>query len=151
MLNIRALWRNTRDMPQLLGVFCQGAMVAPLILAVALVLPLTTWTINDRQVDYTDLWTSGAGSTMLVLMLMATAGAWGLAARASWSRWVWVATPVGPLLVAAAYPKTWFTADATSDLSIWLSALFAAAIIFACLFLTPSVRAYAAGRADSDI
>ena len=150
MPSFRALWRNTKAMPQLLRMFCQGGMVAPPILALLLVLPVMDWKINGRQVQYAELWSSGAGLTMLVFMLMATAGAWGLAARAVWSRWVWVATPLAPILVAAVYPRTWFTREAAGDVSVWASAAATSLIIFACLFLVPAVKNYAAGSAATD-
>ena len=78
-----ALWRNTKEMPALLRMFCQGAMVAPPLLAVVLLVPLTNWNVNGREVHYSELWSSGAGLTMLVLLLMVSAGSWGLAARRS--------------------------------------------------------------------
>ena len=150
MSGILALWRNTKNMPQLLRMLCQGAMVAPPILAALLVLPLTDWTVNGKQVPYAELWKSGAGLTFLVFTLTATAGAWGLAARKTWARWALVATPVAPVIVAALYPKTWFTEQASGDLSTWLSALGMAAIFYACLFFLPSVKAYVYGSASAD-
>lgn len=150
MSSLLALWNNTKAMPQLLRMFCQGGMVAPPILALLLVLPIMDWTVNGRQVSYSEPWSSGAGLTMLVFMLMATAGAWGLAARTRWSRWAWVATPVAPILVAAVHPRTWFTREAAGDASMWVSAVAASLIIFACLFLVPAVRNYASGSVATD-
>ena len=150
MLSFRALMANTKAMPQLLRMFCQGAMVAPPILILLLVLPLMEWTVNGRQVSYSELWSSGAGLTMLVFMLIATAGAWGLAARASWSRWAWVATPVAPVLVAAVHPTSWFTQEVTGDVSVWAGSFATSAIIYACLFLIPAVKNYAVNRATTD-
>jgi hypothetical protein len=146
MSNVSSLWRNTKQMPPLLRMFCQGAMVVPPILALFLVLPLVDWTVNESELSYSELWSSGAGPVMLASMLMAAAGAWGLAARASWSRWLWVATPVVPLLVAAMYPKTWFTEQAAGNISTWLGALVTGAFIFLCLFLVPAVQAYVRGK-----
>ena len=150
MPSLSALWQNTKAMPQLLRMFCQGGMVAPPVLALLLVLPIMDWTVNGRQIGYAELWSSGAGLTMLVFMVMATAGAWGLAARARWSRWVWVATPLAPVLVAAAHPQTWFTQEATNDASVWVSAAAASLVIFACLFWIPAVRMYASSGAATD-
>jgi hypothetical protein len=149
MPTLGALWSNTKAMPSLLRMFCQGAMVAPPILAVLLVFPVMEWTVNGRQVPYRELWASGAGLTMLVFMLAAASGAWGLAARASWARWAWVATSVAPLLVAAVLPSTWFTAE-VRNLSAWLGALATSALIFGCLFFIPAVRRYATQRAPAD-
>jgi hypothetical protein len=125
----------------LLRIFCQGGMVAPPILALLLVLPIMNWNVNGRSVTYSELWQSGAGLTMLGFTLIATAGAWGSAARAAWARWAWVATPLVPLVLAAAQPNTWFTL-AVADSSIWLNALATSGFIAAGLFLVPSVRAY---------
>lgn len=149
MSALATLKANTKAMPPLLRMFCQGGMVAPPILALLLVLPLVDWTINGKQVSYAELWSSGAGLTMLVFMLVAAAGAWGLAARKRWSRWAWVATPIAPLLVAALYPTTWFTEEVTRDSSVWFGGLATSALIFVCLFFVPSVRNYVAGRADA--
>ena len=151
MQSIVALWRNTKAMPQVLRVFCQGAMVAPPILAALLVLPLSDWTVNGREVPYSELWGSGAGVTFLAFTGMATVGAWGMAARRNWARWVWVATPVIPLVVASIYPSTWFTEQAVGEFSTWLSAIGAGAVLLACLFLPSSVNAYisAGERADA--
>jgi len=150
MPSIVALWRNTKEMPPLLRMFCQGAMVAPPALSALLVLPLTDWTVNGKQVPYAELWSSGAGLTMLVFMLLAAAGAWGLAARAKWSRWAWVATPVAPLLVAALYPRTWFTQEVSGGVTVWLSALLTSILIGACLFFVPSVKEYTSRGARTD-
>ena len=149
MSNVTSIWQNTKEMPQLLRMFCRGAMVAPPILALLLVLPLMEWTVNGRKVSYSELWSSGAGPVMLAFMVTAAAGAWGLAARASWSRWFWVATPIVPVLVAAVYPKTWFTGEAAGDTGIWLGALATGAFIFVCLFLVPSVQAYVRGHSSA--
>ena len=126
-------------------------MVAPPILTLLLVVPLMEWTVNGKQVSYSELWSSGAGLTMLVLMLLGAAGAWGLAARASWARWAWVATPIAPILVAAVHPKTWFTQEVTADSTAWLGAVATSAIIYVCLFLlVSSVKNYALNSAATD-
>lgn len=150
MPSLGKLWNNTKAMPQPMRMLCQGGMVAPPILALLLVLPIMDWTVNGRQIAYSELWSSGAGLTMLVFMLMATAGAWGLAARTRWSRWALVATPVAPVLVAAVHPRTWFTQEAAGDASVWVSAVAVSLIIFACLFLIPAVRNYASDSAATD-
>ena len=139
---ILSCWKNTKTMPMLLRVICQGAMVAPPILAALLVLPLSEWSINGRLVSYSELWQSGAGMVLLASMFFATAGAWGSAARAPWARWALVATPVVPIVLAAIHPSTWFTEQATSEASTWVGAVATSAAIFAGLFLVPSVRAY---------
>jgi hypothetical protein len=150
MTTIRALWQSTKEMPALFRMFCQGAMVATPLLAILLVLPVMNWTVNGRSVTYEELWQSGAGLTMLVLMLLAASSAWGSAARAGWARWAWVVTPVAPLLVAAAQPMTWFTEPAVTDVSMWLGAFATSAVIAAGLFLVPSVHSYFSGKHDAD-
>jgi hypothetical protein len=150
MLSFRALWRNTNAMPQLLRMFCQGGMVAPPILALLLAVPIMDWTVNGRRVQYAELWSSGAGLSMLVFTVMATVGAWGLAARAPWSRWLWVATPLSPVLIAAAYPSTWFTQEVSGNLSVWASSAATAIAIFFCLFLIPAVKCYLSGTPATD-
>jgi hypothetical protein len=149
MDTVLALWRNTKSMPLVLRMFCQGAMVAPPILALFLVLPLMEWTVNERKVSYAELWSSGAGPVLLATLAVATFGAWGLASRARWSRWLWVVTPLVPVFVAMACPKTWFTEGVAGDVDTWLGALATGALIFACLFLVPSVRAYIYGHASA--
>jgi hypothetical protein len=86
---------------------------------------------------------------MLVFVLTAATGAWGLAAKTGWSRWAWVAAPVAPLIVAAVYPRTWFTEELTRDPYIWLGSFATSAIIFVCLFFVPAVRNYVTSRADA--
>jgi hypothetical protein len=150
MTNVLSLWQSTKQMPALFRVFCQGGMVAPPILTILLALPVTDWTVNGRSVTYEELWQSGAGLTMLAFMLVAAASAWGSAARAPWARWAWVATPVVPLLTAEVPPRTWFTDEAVSDGSVWLSAIATSALIAAGLFLVPSVRAYFGAHHEAD-
>jgi hypothetical protein len=147
--SILILWRNTKEMPEILRMFCQGAMVAPPILAVFVVFPFSDWTVNGRQVPYRELWASGAALTMLVFLLTATAGAWGLAARASWARWAWAAAPVASLLVAVMFPRTWFTEE-TRSVWLWLNVLGTSVLIYCCMFMIPAVRDYVARSAPTD-
>jgi hypothetical protein len=150
MRSIAAVWKNTKEMPQILRMFCQGAMVAPPILALLLVLPLTEWQVNGRQVPYQELWSSGAGPVMFLFVSLAALGGWGLAARRGWARWLWVATPTAPLLMAAALPSTWFTQEATAAGSTWLGAAGTSALIYAALFLVPAVQRYVSGSSATE-
>jgi hypothetical protein len=151
MISIASLWRDTKTMPYILGVFCQGAMVVTPIIAALLIFPVMEWTINEKALTYSELWSCGAGSVFLLWMLMIATGAWGLAARAIWARWVCVANPVMPLLLAAIHPKTWFTSEVVAGIDIWLSALATSAFIFVCLFFIPSVLSYVHGpKSDAD-
>lgn len=146
MSSIITLWKNTNDMPPILRVCCQGAMVAPPILALFLVLPLSDWQVNGRQVPYRELWSSGAGPVALLFVSLGAIGGWGLAARIGWSRWLWVAAPTAPLLMAAALPDTWFTQETTAAVSTWLVALASSALSYAELFWVPSVQRYLSGN-----
>jgi hypothetical protein len=83
---IWSTWKNTKGMPFLLRMYCQGAMVvAPLILFF-LAVPLFDWTVNDRPVSYTELWSSGAGVTIGGCLMLVGLGGWGLAARAPYEQ-----------------------------------------------------------------
>ena len=142
MANIISLWRNTKKMPLLLGMFCQGAMVICPVFVALLLVPIFGWTIEDRQVSYAELWSSGAGLFCLVAVLGAGTGSWGLAARKMWARWVCSVTPVAPFILATIHPATWFTQKVFEDVSPWPSAIATSAVIAACLFLLPSVKRY---------
>jgi hypothetical protein len=142
MSSARSWWQNTKAMPLVLRMLCQGCMVVPPLLGVLLVLPLFDWTVNGRQVSYAELWSSGAGPVMLVVMVVCTAAAWGSAARFPWARWAFVAAPLLPLAIAAVLPRTWFTEQATADPATWVSALVVSCFALAGLFLVPSVRQY---------
>jgi hypothetical protein len=135
-------WRNTKAMPTILRVLCQGGMVVPPLLLVFLLFPLSGWEVNGREVSYVELWHSGAALVIASSMLLVATGAWGSAARLGWARWLLVAAPIVPLILATVHPRAWFTEQAVSGSSAWLSAVFASALIFIGLFLVPSVRAY---------
>ena len=139
-------WRNTSAMPTIMRVLCQGGMVVPPLLLVCLLIPFFEWEVNGRMVSYAELWHSGAALVMASTMLLVTMGAWGSAARLGWARWLLVASPIVPLVVAAVYPRTWFTEQVALEANAWLSAVLVSAIIFAGLFLVPSVRAYYQAR-----
>jgi hypothetical protein len=137
-------WRNTKEMPFLLRLFCQGGMaVAPILLCFVL-LPVTDWTVNGRTMSYVDLWKSGAGVSMVVFLTLLLVGTWGLAARNPRSRWALVFAPVAPYAILLVFPwSSQFSSESTSG-DILAQAIVAGAIIYACLFHLQAVRKYLA-------
>jgi hypothetical protein len=132
-------WQNTKSMPFLLRLLCQGAMVAAPILLLFLVLPITEWEVNGRSVSYAELGSSGEGAAIAASLGLASAGAWGLAARNSASRWLLVSTPLAPYVVLAVFPGS--RVEPIGPDVIVSAALTAAAFYF-CLFRLRAVRAY---------
>ena len=61
-----------------------------------------------------------------------------------------MAAPVVPVVTAAIYPNTWFTQQVTGDASVWLGALSACLVAYACLFLLPSVKSFVSASANTD-
>lgn len=142
MRRLPAIWRNTRDMPLLLRVMCRGGMIVAPVLLVLLIVPAMNWTVDGRLVSHAQLWRSGAGPALALLMLLVALGCWGLAARRPPSRWLLVAAPVVPYVARALFP------DAASALEPWLlvEAVAASLILYVGLFHTGAVRTYLADR-----
>ena len=138
MRTLSALWRNTRDMPLLLRVMCRGGMAVAPVLLVLLIVPVLNWTVDGRLVSHAELWTSGAGPALALLLSMTALGCWGLAARRPSSRWLLVAAPVVPLVARAMWT------DAAGALEPWLlvEAVAAALVLYVGLFHTSVVRTY---------
>jgi hypothetical protein len=147
---VKRWWRNTKDLPFPLDMFCQGAMVAGPILFMFLVLPVFDWTIDGRQMSYAELWKSGAGLAFGLFLLLLMIGAWGLAARNLASRWALVAAPAAPYVASVPF----LSSGLLSTEDVWfgiLGGLLVAAIMYVCLFHLPAVRRYfAAGRDAHD-
>ena len=137
-------WQNTKSMPFLLRLLSQGAMVAAPILLLFLVLPITEWEINGHRVSYAELWFSGQGVAIAAPLALVAAGAWGLAARNSASRWLLVLSPVAPYLILAILPAT-PSEPLTPD--VIASAALTAAVFYFCLFRLRAVREYLAPKA----
>ena len=137
-------WQNTKSMPFLLRLLSQGAMVAAPILLLFLVLPITEWEINGHRVSYAELWFSGQGVAIAAPLALVAAGAWGLAARNSASRWLLVLSPVAPYLILAILPAT-PSESLTPD--VIASAALTAAVFYFCLFRLRAVREYLAPKA----
>ena len=140
---LKKYWGNTKEMPFLLGMFCQGGMVAAPILLLSIFLPGQEWDVNGHPMEFAKFWRSGAATSALFLAGLGTIGAWGLAARKPWSRWAWVAAPVLPLIT--------FPRELVPDLAMAvLSGRVSAAIIYVCLFRLGSVRAYLNSGANNE-
>jgi len=137
-----SIWRNTREMPLVMRVLCQGAMVAIPLLILALVLPVTDWEVDGRVMTYRDLWTSGNGAAITVCLSLYCFGAWGLAARRHSSRWVLVAACLAPAVLVAVGDR------AIPWVSFFEAAICSAAMYF-CLFRLPSVRLFMDGSGKS--
>lgn len=123
-------------MPFLLRMLNQGAMVAAPILLLFLILPITEWEVNGRQVPYAELWSSGGGAAFAASLALATAGAWGFAARIAVSRWLLVSSPLAPYMVLAIFP------DSPTEPIGPAGSILTAAVFYLCLFRLRSVRTY---------
>ena len=148
---VKSSWQNTKTMPSLLRMFSQGVMVAPPILLLFLVLPLTDWSVNGKSMSYTDLWRSGAGVIAATTLLLATFGGWGIAAKVKAARWLWVATPLLPALLLPFFPALSASAWSSSAVNVG-SGIVTALIVYGALFHTLAVREYfvrVGGRADA--
>ena len=130
-------WRNTRRMPFLLRLWCQGGMVAGPILLLFAIFPIADWTVNGRAMSYGEFWTSGAGASMATFVSLITIGAWGMAAKIPASRWALVLAPVLPLVFSPG-PMV----ETTSLPSLIVAQGITAAIIYWCLFHIDAVRQY---------
>lgn len=132
-------WKNTKSMPFLLRLLCQGAMVAAPILLFFLVVPITEWEINGRIVSYAELWSAGDGASISASLVLVAAGAWGLAARNSMSRWLLVFSPVAPYIVLFIFP--WSRSEPIGS-EVIVSAVLTAVACYFCLFRLRAVREY---------
>jgi hypothetical protein len=128
-------WRNTKDMPFILGMLCRGGMLACPGLLLFLVIPVNDWTVNGKRMSYAELWQSGAGLSSALFFGLGIVGTWGLAARQPWSRWALVATPILPIV--------FFPGAMLTDLKfVIINASLTALATYAYLFHLRSVREY---------
>lgn len=131
-------WRNTKEMPELIGLACRGAMVAGPVLLIVLLIPGIDWNVNGRPMSYSEVWRSGVGASALSFIVFVTIGAWGMAARKQWSRWVLVLTQVVPVVF---FPIDW--KEMRGHLPIMLIGVgIGVAIIYTCLFRLKRMRSY---------
>lgn len=149
VIAVRRAWQNTKDMPFLLRMYCQGAMVVAPLLLFFLVLPLFDWNVNNRPLSYTELWSSGAGMASSLCLALAGLGGWGLAFRSSVARWAWVAAPSAPLLALPFFPAS-PQLSGLRDGSLVAGALFTSVAVYAVLFHIPAVRRYLAHAATGE-
>ena len=140
MDTLRTYWNNTKEMPFLLRVLCQGGMFAGPILLVFLALPIADWTFNGKRMSYSELRSSGVGLVMLVFIGLVIVGTWGMAARQPTSRWALVLAPLVPIILALAFPQLRSTVPL--DPVFFLQVLVTPAIIYGCLFHLASIRKY---------
>ena len=136
-------WRNSKEMPFLLRMLCQGGMIAGPLLLLFLIVPVAPWTVNGKAVSYAELWGSGAGVSAALFIGLITLGTWGMAARKSWTRWALVLAPILPVVP---FPKSMLP-----DLGLLLlNSALTGAVIYVCLFHIKSVRQYLrAGQSES--
>lgn len=142
-------WKNTKEMPFLMRLLCQGGMVAGPILLFFLLAPIADWTVNGRRISYGELWSSGAGASFALFIALIILGSWGLAARKPISRWAVVLAPVAPYAVLLAFPNSWLTADSIS-VSVLMQAFIAAALMYFCLFHLKGIRRYLERSSTND-
>jgi hypothetical protein len=135
---VRDLWRNTDEMPWLMRMLCQGAMVAAPCLGAVTLVPGVDWNINGRDMTYREVWSSGIGASILVSMLLVTVGGWGAAARAPNSRWALVLFPLtmASMALVRGAPDGYFPGAVLGSVGI------TAAVLYVCLFRLSSLRRY---------
>ena len=146
MISIRQLvatyWKNTKDMPFLMRMLCQGAMVVTPLFLVLLLFPVMEYEINEKSMSYAELWSSGYGAFFTIFIALVAVGVWGLAARNRFSRWLIVLAPVVPHIAVIMFriPRG---IDTVSISSLGLLENAATAImLYFCLFKLRSVREY---------
>jgi len=138
-------WTASRELPTLQRLLCRAGMIFGPLFLVAVLLPIADYQIGSREVSWREFWVSGAGPLFAAVMLLATAGSWGLAARRSAGRWLLVLTPlvvVASILLYAG--RDWTAVDAL------VLALFAAtaALNYMALFRSPAVHHYLSDTAE---
>jgi hypothetical protein len=134
MARLRKLWGNMKEMPTLLRASCGGAMCVGPAFVVSLLAPGQK-VVNHRVMSYVDFWRSGAGEGFLLFAVLLTLGAWGMAARLSWSRWTIIAAFALPavFIPEAIVPNYWGTIAYAAGTAV---------VAYGCLFHVPSVRRY---------
>lgn len=135
-------WANTREMPLVLRLLCQGGMIVSPIFILLLLVPFPSWEINGRSMPYIEVWTSGAGLSICAFLLFLAIGTWGLAARGANYRWALVFAPLAPYVVLLLYPwGSQFAADALAFGTV-AQLLLGAVVMYVCLFHLKVVRMF---------
>ena len=143
---LAAYWGNTKEMPLLLRLLCQGGMVVAPFLLLFLALPLVDWEIDGRRMSYSQLWSTGYGLAFAVALALTGVGVWGLAARNQFSRWLLVLAPTAPYVVLTAYSVSGISANTPIGTTVLLQAVGTSAVVYVCLFHLRVVRAYLDGK-----
>ncbi|HEV8327869.1 MAG TPA: hypothetical protein VGQ08_10320 [Nitrospiraceae bacterium] len=139
-------WRNTKEMPFLLRMLCQGAMVVAPAFLILLTLPLLEWEIDGHRMSYAELWSSGQGTAIAASLVLVSVGAWGLAARKRSSRWLLALSPVVPYFILAIFPGAPTVSSEPIAIEIIVSATVAAIVVYVCLFHSRAVCEYLDGE-----
>jgi hypothetical protein len=137
LADLGAYWRNTRKMPTLLRMFCQGCMVVSPLMLLLIMLPIGNWNVDGQELTYRQFWTSAYPPIFISGLLLMTIGAWGAAARNSNSRWAVVLATLVPFLCALLLPSSsqyeWFDVVGATLMSL---------VMYLLLFHLPAVVKY---------
>jgi hypothetical protein len=147
---IISYWENTKDLPSFFGSSVQAGMLLTPLALLYLILPFGR-EVNDHYMNYGEFWTSGAGITLFLFVVLDCIGCWGIAARKPNSRWACVFSTIMPMIPAVLFHylsgAAWCK-QATLQAGM-VSAIIPASIIYAYLFHSSAVRAYfKAGKRD---
>jgi hypothetical protein len=85
---IARCWANTKRLSAIVGLLTRGGMALGPLLLLLVALPIGTYQIGYREVNWSEYWSSGTGPVVCLAGGLVTAGSWGLAARRSFGRWV---------------------------------------------------------------
>jgi hypothetical protein len=141
-----ACWKNTKEMPLLMRMLCQGAMIVAPAFLILLTLPLGEGEVDGHRMSYAELWSSGHGAPIASSLVLVSVGAWGLAARRRASRWLLVLSPVVPYFILAIFPGAPTVASEPIATEVIVGAAVTAIVFYVCLFHLPAVREYLDGE-----
>jgi hypothetical protein len=144
LLIIRRARSGVAAMPFAMRMLCGGAMLATPVLLVTLVVPILPWHVNGRIVSYDEMWSSGAAPVLALFLLLGAIASWGLALRRAGARWVAVATPIAPLLLAWLLPRSELLGTYQQP-GTFFAMLPGAIGLYLCLFHLSAVERYLAG------
>jgi len=139
-------WKNTKEMPLLMRMLCQGAMVVAPAFLILLTLPLLEWDVDGRRMSYVELWSSGEGAAIAASLALVSVGAWGLAARNRASRWLLVLSPVVPYFVLLIFQQASAVSSEPIATEVIVSATVTAIVFYVCLFHLRAVCEYLDGE-----
>ncbi len=142
MSTLARLFKNARELPLVVSILCHGYMVVGPLMLLFMLIPFFDWEIDGRMMTYHELWNSGTFIALVLVLIMATAGAWGMAARVPWARWVLVLMQPAMLLALALFPSTQASQESLSMGDLTLQTLVMSLCVYACLFHLPGMRRY---------